>query len=61
MESTKDNKWDCGNGKILIMKMTLILKREKRVLIKKIYKLELNARGGGGCARSGHGVIILAL
>jgi hypothetical protein len=24
-------------------------------------KLELNASGGGGCGRSGHGVIILAL
>ena len=60
MESTEDKEWDCGNGKIVILQMTLILKKGKES-IKNIYKLELNARGGGGCGRSGHGFIILEL
>ena len=61
MESTEDKEWDCGNGKIVILHMTLILEKKGKESIKNIYKLELNARGGGWCWRSGHGFIILEL
>ena len=61
MESTEDKEWDYGNGKIVILKITLILKKKGKESIKKIYKLELNARVGGWCGRSGHGFIILEL
>ena len=62
MESTEDKEWDCGNGKIVILQMTFILeKKEGKESIKNIYRSELNARGGGGCGRSGNEAIILEL
>ena len=60
MEWTEDKEWGCGNGKIVILQMVLILKKGKES-INKIYKLELNARGGEGCGRIRHGFIILSL
>ena len=60
MESTKDKEWDCGNGKKGNIANDLDTKKGKES-VKKLYKLWLNARGGGGCGRNGHGVIILAL